>query len=215
MKNKHNNSLCKYIYIFIYFFMTLYCGSAILYIQNDFIRVNNVFIVYAILVLFVAVFFLKELILGFKRIKIKQLDWLCGIGIIVIVLEVLVNICLANILNLSNQNQVSIESQKIISNSFLLYLTVIILAPIAEEFTYRFCLISLASEKKYLHAILSVIMFSFMHVMEYIGGDSKQLLFVIPYIVMGIGLAITYIHTKNICYSILLHSFVNILSILA
>lgn len=210
---KHN----KLIYILIYVVMIFFGGGILAALPSRFIVENIVFFVYIIVFFFVVILFYREIISAIRKIGIKQLDQLCCIGTFTILAEVASGIVLSNFFQTENLHQINIDTQKNSANFVLWNMTVIFLAPITEEFFYRYCMVDLSSRYRMLSNIISVFLFSFMHVWEYVfvGGDFTQFYSMMPYIALGTGLVILYNKTQNICLPILLHVLVNVIAELA
>lgn len=207
----------KIIYISIYVFMTVFGGTILTVGGNDFVTNNLVFFVYIIIFLFAIFLFWREIISAIKNVKIKQFDQLCCIGTFTIILEVLFSMILYYFIRAENLNQINIDAQKVSANLVLWEIAVMIIAPISEEFFYRYCMIDLFSRHKMIGNFFSVFLFSFMHVWEYLVFDRAytQLFSMLPYIALGMGLVILYNKTQNLVFPILLHVFINTISELA
>ncbi len=83
-----------------------------------------------------------------------------------------------------------------------------IIAPITEELIYRYALIGKNRNGVILKAIVSTLIFAWMHVT----GDIINIL---PYLIVGGLLAIIYVrNNNNLLYSMGLHLFINILSVI-
>ena len=104
------------------------------------------------------------------------------------------------------------EIRNFIKNSPLLTIILaVIISPIIEELVFRKAIKNIFNNK-YLFIIISSLIFGLLHVSSI--RDINELLFSIPYIIMGISFAITYQKTNNIFTSIILHSSYNLVLIL-
>ena len=94
----------------------------------------------------------------------------------------------------------------------------VVLVPTAEELLFRGVLFGgLYSRSKILAWVLSVVGFSLVHVIGYVGYYSWDLLLIcgVQYLPAGICFAYAYHHSGNIYTPILMHTAVNALGILA
>lgn len=87
-------------------------------------------------------------------------------------------------------------------------ISMIILAPLSEELTFRGSFKKI-TQNKYLFLIITSFLFGFMHVV--FNGDYLNF---IPYAALGFFLGKVYYETDNIFVSTLIHSFHNLLCIL-
>lgn len=122
--------------------------------------------------------------------------------------------------NTGNANQENVV-ELIKSNLFLGFLSVVILAPIVEELTYRYCLFGgTCKKRKWVGYLISGIVFAFMHsissFLEY--GLSKELLmdflFLPPYLFSGLALCYLYDKSSNLGSSFVAHLLNNLISFL-
>lgn len=109
-----------------------------------------------------------------------------------------------------NQQAISEEPKWLIS------ILAIFIAPIIEELLFRGTLRKIM-KNNVIFLIVSSVLFGYSHVaiVAISGADLMQYLFIIPYSILGCGLAYNYIKTKNISSNILLHSLWNFIGIIA
>ena len=121
-----------------------------------------------------------------------------------------------------NANQANVID--LIKSNFLLgFLSVVILAPIVEELTYRYCMFGgLCMYRKWLAYVVAGIVFMAMHgVSSYVsaGGYNREFLldmvYLPPYLFSGLVLAYVYDKTNNIGCSTVAHALNNLVSFLA
>ena len=126
-----------------------------------------------------------------------------------------------NLESAGNANQEAVTTL-IKNNAFLGFLSVVILAPIVEELTYRYCVFGgIRKYKKVLAYIVSGIIFIAMHSIASIsqaGGLNmafvKELIYLPPYLFSGLALCYAYDKTGNIGSSVMAHLFNNLVSFL-
>ena len=117
----------------------------------------------------------------------------------------------------SNINDQSISAMSK-ENYFLMFLCTVFFAPIAEECFYRGLIFRGLYERSPLAAwLFSVILFSFIHIMNYIGSYLATTLFLcfLQYIPAGICLAAAYRLSGSLLSPILIHAAVNIVGMLS
>lgn len=109
----------------------------------------------------------------------------------------------------------NIPSNQAILNSLPIYITAIlaiIIAPLTEELMFRGFLKKFI-KNNVLFVILSSLIFGGLHVTS---ADSlHQLLFIIPYSILGFAFSLNYVKTKNIVSNIFLHGAWNSIGVLA
>lgn len=171
------------------------------------------------LALFVAsiLMFRSEIINSIRCFDAKKLRLLVIIGYITFYAEVFAAI-IVSILGVENINQNLIDADINSDNSCLFFLTVfviVIIGPIVEEIAYRFCIASIFPSHTIIAGIISVLIFSFMHVWDSVifDGDFSQLIVMLPYAALGTGLYVLYSKTGNILYPLILHSAINLIGL--
>lgn len=108
----------------------------------------------------------------------------------------------------TNQN---LNEQSIATNPFFSFISMCIIAPYYEEILLRLNLRNL-SNNRYVYVLISGIVFGSLHLLS---ADSwMQMLYILPYSIMGIMLALVYYDSNNIFASIMIHAFNNLLSVL-
>ena len=226
MKKERVLEICKGLVTFLIFYFSSYLQVIPIAIFN--IDVNNytttdLAIVNTftdlILVLILIVLYFKELRKEFKTFKDNwkmNMDtafkyWFLGLMIMCIS-----NIAIGLITSLGTSSNEQAVQGLISSTPYLMLFTAGILAPIAEEITFRKG-VSKIFKNKWVYATASGLIFGFLHVM----GSSNPLeyLYIIPYGSLGFFFALTYYDTKSIYPSIIMHAIHNsalvLLSIIA
>ena len=226
MKKERVLEICKGLVTFLIFYFSSYLQVIPIAIFN--IDVNNytttdLAIVNTftdlILVLILIILYFKELRKEFKTFKDNwkmNMDtafkyWFLGLMIMCIS-----NIAIGIITSLGTSSNEQAVQGLISSTPYLMLFTAGILAPIAEEITFRKG-VSKIFKNKWVYATASGLIFGFLHVM----GSSNPLeyLYIIPYGSLGFFFALTYYDTKSVYPSIIMHAIHNsalvLLSIIA
>lgn len=186
--------MLKIIYLSIYFLITQIV-PAIGTSWNNF-DPTYLFVQKIIFMLLAILFFKKELIESLKIVKLRRAAYTVLITFVVMLFTYII---IASILN--TEVVFARYDWKI-----LFFVESIFLGPFIEEIAYRYCFIN--SDLRYLKIVMasiSSIIFAFNHA----AAANYNLIFLIPFLVLGIILSIFYIVGKNIWYSILAHSFFN------
>ena len=155
-----------------------------------------------------------------KAIKYGCLTALCVMGF-----SIVYNFFVVLIFDLDsvgNANQEIVVSM-ISSQPFLGFLSVVILAPIVEELTFRFCMFGgLYNRNKKLAYIVSGVIFMFMHSIASFSSASGfnkefliELIYLPPYLFSGLALCYCYDKTDNIGTSFIAHALNNLISFLS
>lgn len=216
MKKERVLEICKGLLTFLIFYFSSYLQVIPIAIFN--IDINNytatdLAIVNTftdlILVLILIVLYYKELKKEFKTFKDNwkmNMDtafkyWFLGLMIMCIS-----NIAIGLITSLSTSSNEQAVQGLISSTPYLMLFTAGILAPIAEELTFRKG-VSKIFKNKWVYATASGLIFGLLHV---IGSDNiLEYLYVIPYGSLGFFFALTYYDTKSIYPSIIMHAIHN------
>lgn len=109
----------------------------------------------------------------------------------------------------------TIPTNQAIINTWPLYITAfvaIIIAPLTEELMFR-GFIKKFIKNDILFVIVSSLIFGSLHVA--VAGSLQQLLFIIPYSLLGLAFSLNYVKTRNIASNIFLHSAWNTIAVLA
>lgn len=172
-----------------------------------------------ILVLILIILYFKELKMEFKIFKEKwktSMDsafkyWFIGLMIMCIS-----NIAIGYMTSLSTSSNEQAVQGLISTTPYLMLFTAGILAPIAEEITFRKGIAKIF-KNKWVYATASGLIFGLLHVIG--SGNILEYLYVIPYGSLGFFFALTYYDTKSIYPSIIMHAIHNsalvLLSIMA
>ena len=226
MKKERVLEICKGLVTFLIFYFSSYLQVIPIALFN--IDVNNytasdLAIVNTftdlILVLILIVLYFKELKKEFKSFKKNwklNMDTAFKYWFIGLMIMCISNIAIGLITSLSTSSNEQAVQGLISSTPYLMLFTAGILAPIAEEITFRKG-VSKIFKNKWVYATASGLIFGFLHVM----GSSNPLeyLYIIPYGSLGFFFALTYYDTKSIYPSIIMHAIHNsalvLLSIIA
>ena len=226
MKKERVLEICKGLVTFLIFYFSSYLQVIPIVLFN--IDVNNytasdLAIVNTftdlILVLILIVLYFKELKKEFKSFKKNwklNMDaafkyWFIGLMIMCIS-----NIAIGLITSLGTSSNEQAVQTLVSSTPYLMLFTAGILAPIAEEITFRKG-VSKIFKNKWVYATASGLIFGLLHVIG--SGNILEYLYVIPYGSLGFFFALTYYDTKSIYPSIIMHAIHNsalvLLSIMA
>ena len=209
--NEHSKLL--YFIIFVFLFIICYTPATdLLPIPNTKISaIITVSLLYIIQICSLVIPMLKELKRDFvalkNNFKIYISNMLPRFGIIFIVYAIS-SLALVSFVGNISTNQEIISQWPIYISAFL----AIIIAPLTEELMFR------GFMKKFikndiLFIILSSLIFGGLHIMQ--SENLSQILFIIPYSILGFAFALNYVKTKNIASNIFLHSAWNSIAIIA
>ncbi len=163
----------------------------------------------AMLVILLVILYFKELKQEFKRFKEHyktQLDIALKYWIVGLIIMCVSNIVISFITNLNTSSNEEAVQGLITATPLLMLFTAGILAPIAEEITFRKG-VNKIFKNKWVYAIASGLIFGLLHV---IGSNNiLEYLYIIPYGSLGFFFALTYYETKNIFPTICMHAIHN------
>ena len=172
-----------------------------------------------ILVLILVILYFKELKKEFKAFKDSwklSMDTAFKYWFIGLMIMCISNIAIGIITNLNTSSNEAAVQTLVNSTPYLMLFTAGILAPIAEELTFRKG-VSKIFKNKWVYATASGLIFGLLHVIG--SGNILEYLYVIPYGSLGFFFALTYYDTKSIYPSIIMHAIHNsaliLLSIIA
>lgn len=172
-----------------------------------------------ILVLILVILYFKELKKEFKAFKDSwklSMDTAFKYWFIGLMIMCISNIAIGIITNLNTSSNEQAVQTLVSSTPYLMLFTAGILAPIAEELTFRKG-VSKIFKNKWVYATASGLIFGLLHVIG--SGNILEYLYVIPYGSLGFFFALTYYDTKSIYPSIIMHAIHNsaliLLSIIA
>ena len=185
------------------------------YIKSDNFWISNISALASVFLVTALLFFIyrKKIIKDFKDflkngkkyIKFALRYWVCGVIIMLIV-----NLFISFIVGSEMSANESINRAIIVKMPFYALIAMCILAPINEEITFRLS-IKKIFKNKYLYAILSGLIFGYIHVM---GSGYPEVLYMLSYGTLGYFFALIVYESDNIFTSISLHMFHNSLAIL-
>lgn len=174
-------------------------------------------------VIFVLIIGKEQIIIMLKNIfTFKALKYGLITGLCLIAFSMIYNLTITSIFNLNgggNANQEGVTSL-IVSNPILGFISVVVLAPIVEELTYRYCLFGeVSKKKKWLGYVISGLVFMAMHSISSLsaaGGFNKafaqELIYLPPYLFSGLALCYAYDKSGYLGSGICAHLFNNLLS---
>ncbi|MFV0498946.1 MAG: lysostaphin resistance A-like protein [Bacilli bacterium] len=178
------------------------------------IEKNSVFIgvslIYMIIIFYI---YRKDILDGLNNLSFKQFgigfsSWIIGF----VVMGILNAIILSLGFNVA-QNQTDIDSIIYLMPIYMIF-SIIIFAPIVEEFIFRLS-ISKIIKNKNIYIIASGFIFGFIHISSYLlAGDFASLVHLLPYSALGISFAYTYSKTENILVTMIMHFMHNFIVLL-
>ena len=216
MKKERVIEICKGLLTFLIFYFSSYLQVIPIALFN--IDVNNytatdLAIINTftdlILVLILIILYFKELKKEFKSFKENwklNLDTAFKYWFIGLMIMCISNIAIGLITDLSTSSNEQAVQTLVSSNPYLMLFTAGILAPIAEELTFRKG-VSKLFKNKWVYATASGLIFGLLHVIG--SGNILEYLYVIPYGSLGFFFALTYYDTKSIYPSIIMHAIHN------
>lgn len=226
LKKERILEICKGLLTFLIFYFSSYLQVipiAIFGIDVNNYSVTDLAIVNTftdlILVLILIIIYFNELkkeFLTFKSHWKTSVDtafkyWFVGLMIMCIS-----NIAIGFMTNLSTSSNEQAVQGLISTTPYLMLFTAGILAPIAEEITFRKGVAKIF-KNKWVYATASGLIFGLLHVIG--SRNVLEYLYVIPYGSLGFFFALTYYDTKSIYPSIIMHAIHNstlvLLSIIA
>ena len=204
-----------YTYFLIFIFLFAICYTPLTDLlpppSSKIASLIYIALLYVIQILFLLIPFWSELKRDFKifkdNFKIYLNDMLPRFGKIIIA-YMITNFSLVILVSNIPTNQ------SIISN-WPLYISAplaIIIAPLTEELMFRGFMKKFI-KNNLLFLILSSLIFGGLHVV--VASSLYQLLFIIPYSILGFAFALNYVKTKNIVSNIFLHSAWNSIAFIA
>ena len=216
MKKERVIEICKGLLTFLIFYFSSYLQVIPIALFN--IDVNNytatdLAIINTftdlILVLILIILYFKELKKEFKSFKENwklNLDTAFKYWFIGLMIMCISNIAIGLITDLSTSSNEQAVQTLVSSTPYLMLFTAGILAPIAEELTFRKG-VSKLFKNKWVYATASGLIFGLLHVIG--SGNILEYLYVIPYGSLGFFFALTYYDTKSIYPSIIMHAIHN------
>ena len=193
--------------IIIYLLTATLCGiifGKYYYHQNQIISTIFQLLLYLILLLVLGLIYHKRLINDFKNFKKEYVNvalknWLIGYGVMIIL-----NIIASFFVKDTATNE-AINRNLIANYPLSSFISMVILAPLIEEITFRASFKN-AFSKWYTFAITTGLIFGFAHVASL---NWQELLFLLPYSSLGFFFAKAFYETDNIYTSYLAHVFHN------
>ena len=187
-----------YVYFSVFLFLFIICYTPIISLlplpNSQAIKISIIVLLYVIQIISLLIPMHSELKRDFivfkNNFKTYISKMLPGFGIILIA-YIISNLSLINIVNNISTNQSIINRWPIYISAFV----AIIIAPLTEELMFR------GFMKKFLNnntifLIASSLIFGALHIT--VADSLSQLLYIIPYTILGFAFSLNYIKTKNI-----------------
>ena len=183
--------------------------------DNALIALNLIFMVSIYVVLFVLFNerFKRDIKILFKSFKV-YFKYEIHVFLRYYWIYLLSNICIVSLMKFLGKNPQS--SNEAVLDTFPIWATAfmaIFIAPVTEEGLFRW-IIRKITDKKWVFIFLSGILFGLIHINYWGEQDLIQVLFIVPYSIMGMMLAESYYKTNNLFASSLLHGTINLLAVL-
>ncbi|HIR58636.1 MAG TPA: CPBP family intramembrane metalloprotease [Candidatus Onthousia excrementipullorum] len=216
MKKERILEICKGLLTFLIFYfssylqvipITLFSIDVNNYTAGDLAIVNT--FTDLILVLILIILYFKELKKEFKTFKDSwklSMDTAFKYWFIGLIIMCVSNVLIGIITNLNTSSNEQAVQTLVSSTPYLMLFTAGILAPIAEELTFRKG-VSKLFKNKWVYATASGLIFGILHVIG--SGNILEYLYIIPYGSLGFFFALTYYDTKSIYPSIIMHAIHN------
>ena len=216
MKKERILEICKGLLTFLIFYFSSYLQVIPIalfnidvknYTASDLAIVNT--FTDLILVLILIILYFKELKKEFKTFKKNwklNMDTAFKYWFIGLMIMCISNVAIGIITNLNTSSNEQAVQTLVSSTPYLMLFTAGILAPIAEELTFRKG-VSKIFKNKWVYATASGLIFGLLHVIG--SGNILEYLYVIPYGSLGFFFALTYYDTKSIYPSIIMHAIHN------
>lgn len=204
-----------YVYFAIFVFLFTICYTPIINLlplpNTKIVSLISIILLYVIQLILLVIPMVNELKRDFivfkNNFKLYLSKSLPRFGIIIIAYFIC-NLSLMLVIKNIPTNQKLITDLPIYITAFL----AIILAPLIEELMFR-GFMSKFIKNNVLFVILSALIFGGLHVTS---ADSfHQVLFIIPYSILGFAFSLNYVKTKNIVSNIFLHSAWNTIGVIA
>lgn len=165
--------------------------------------------------IFMIVLFLinrKKLIESFKKIDLNTIKRIFIYWLAIYATTVIISLIFSPLLNNIPENE-SLARNLILKYPLINIITVIIVAPFVEEMVYRFYPRKIFNNKL-IFIIVSSLIFGFIHVSNFY-TSIESLIHFLQYSIIGSFIAKIYYETDNIFSAIILHSFHNLIALLA
>lgn len=206
------NKVIKSILIIISYFIYDLLFKAILYAFNiNFYTLNTnhkvivtiiINVIYMLLLIFIYRKELLEELKDFKRNYKKYLSNNILIYLLGIAIMFIINLILNRITNKTLSGNEEIVRLLIKEFPIYMFFSTVIYAPLVEELIFRKT-VKKIFKNKYLFIIACGLVFGALHISNY--SDINEILYSIPYIIMGMDFAYIYYKTDNIFTTITFH----------
>lgn len=210
--------IIKNILIFVSYFIYDITFKAILYAFNinyfnlemnqKIICTSIIEIIYVLILFFLYKKELKNELKDYKNNYKKYLSDNIIIYLLGVLLMGICNIIISKLINQSLSGNEIIIRENISKFPIYMIFSSVIFAPIKEELIFRKSIKNIFNNK-YIFIILSGFIFGLLHISNY--NNLNEILFSIPYIIMGIDFAYIYYKTNNIFTTLTLHMCHNLI----
>ena len=203
-------------FLFLYFIISIlvYAIFSTQISQNNLVLANSANILADLIILFTFIIIFRKTLIpdyhGFKKnfklyIKDYANYWLIGLALMIIS-----NLIISNIIG-------DMPTTEELNRTILLQLPIssiismVIVAPIIEELVTRHAFRD-SFTNMYIYSLVSGLIFGSLHLLTI--SSLIEVLYIIPYSVLGVAFAMMYYKSNNIWTSIIFHSFHNLMCII-
>ena len=196
------------IYLFVPSILPLFITSN----TNSKEYIILLFISYLLVALYFIFINKKELKTSIKALKLNKIKTLIIIFIIGFILNIISNYIINYIIIPNGISNNELANRKLLMNNKIIFsILLCIIIPFIEEVLFRLELKKIINNK-YIYLFITSIIFSLLHNIS----DTRiiELLYIIPYFILGFTFASIYIKSDNIIYSIIAHMINNLIAVL-
>lgn len=136
--------------------------------------------------------------------------------IITVACVVIVSIVLSKCCGINDSANEEWLTKTALERPIYVFITTVLVGPAVEECIFRDIIITVIKRKStFFYTALAVIctslIFAFSH-LSYNSISAKELLALIPYFILGFGLAISYVRSDNLLCPIIIHMLINLIA---
>ena len=145
----------------------------------------------------------------FKNNKIKYLKIILKYTFICFILMMFSNYIINKFINVLPTNE--LNNRELIKNNILLaFIYIVIIAPLLEEYVFRYSFRKI--NNYYLYMFMTLSLFTFIHLMSI--NSISEIYYLIPYSIIGFGFSSIYFKTQNYFASLFSHIIHNLLCVI-
>ncbi len=145
----------------------------------------------------------------FKNNKIKYLKIILKYTFICFILMMFSNYIINKFINVLPTNE--LNNRELIKNNILLaFIYIVFIAPLLEEYVFRYSFRKI--NNYYLYMFMTLSLFTFIHLMSI--NSISEIYYLIPYSIIGFGFSSVYFKTQNYFASLFSHIIHNLLCVI-